>query len=296
VPEVWEIGWSTRLLIEESWMRLRIGFATLLALVLAAPIALVGQSESPERPPVERPAPDTPPGDSSAHAPDANAPLIERARYAAFQFSEKLPNFICQEYMARFVQRGQDSRPLDIVTAEVVYNNGEESYRNLKVGGRPTDKGMMETGGSRSTGEFASMLLDLFASNTDAQFQAGGRTVISGSVAQVYDFQVRKENSHWQVESETQKIHPAYKGSVWVDPQTARVLRIEMQATEIPPDFTMDRVETAVDYAYTSIAGNSSLLPVHAETLGCQRGSPDCAHNIIDFRNYHQFKATVKIK
>lgn len=276
-------------------MTLRIGLATLLAVLLFAPISLVGQSESPEQ---SSAAPDDSSADAPAPAgPPSTAPLIERARYAAFQFSEKLPNFICQEYMARYVQRGHDSRPLDIVSAEVVYNDGQESYRNVKVGGRPTDKGMMEMSGSRSTGEFASMLLDLFASNTDAQFQAGGRTVISGSIAQVYDFQVRKENSHWQVETESsQKIRPAYKGSVWVDPATARVLRIEMQATEIPPDFAMDKVETAVDYAYTSIAGNSSLLPVHAETLGCQRGSPDCSHNIIDFRNYHQFKATVKIK
>lgn len=282
-------------------MTIRIGFATLLALVLVAPISLVAQSETPAQPPASRTEPETPPDDSAADAPlpaapPSTAPLIERARYAAFQFSQKLPNFICQEYMARFVQRGQDSRPLDIVQAEVVYHDGQESYRNVRVGGRPTDKGMMETSGSRSTGEFASMLLDLFASNTDAQFQAGGRTVISGSVAQVYDFTVRKENSHWQLEWETQKIRPSYKGSVWIDPETARVLRIEMQATEIPPDFAMDKVETAVDYAYTSIAGNSSLLPVHAETLGCQRGSPDCSHNVIDFRNYHQFKATVKIQ
>ena len=277
-------------------MRILICFALLLTLLLVAPIAFFAQSESPAPPPAAQTEADTHPDDSSTRAPAATAPLIERARYAAFQFSQKLPNFICQEYMARNVQRGQDSRPLDIVQAEVVYNNGQESYRNIKVGGRPTDKGMMEVGGSRSTGEFSSMLLDLFASNTDAQFQGGSRTVISGSIAQVYDFQVRQENSHWQVEAESQKIRPAYKGSVWVDPATARVLRIETQATDLPPDFPMDRIETAVDYAYTSIAGNSSLLPVHAETLGCGRGSPDCSHNIIDFRNYHQFKVDVKIK
>jgi hypothetical protein len=222
--------------------------------------------------------------------------LIERARYAAFQFSQKLPNFLCQEYMARYAQRGDDKRPLDIVSAEVVYDNGQESYRNVKVGGRPTDKGMMEMSGSRSTGEFASMLLDLFASNTNAQFQGGRRTVISGSIAQVYDFTVRQENSHWLVQAESKSIHPAYKGAVWVDPSTARVLRIETEATDIPPDFPMDRIESAVDYAFTTIAGNSSLLPVHAETLGCERSSPDCSHNIIDFRNYHQFKADVKIR
>lgn len=289
----------------------RIGFRTLLVLLLAAPIAVVAQNKSTTPAPVWRPAPELPADDSpadtpappapnasapTATAPAAPAPLIERARSAAFQFSQRLPNFLCQEYMARYVQRGQDKRPLDIVSADVVYNDGQESYRNVKVDGKTTDKGMMQMSGSRSTGEFASMLLDLFASNTDAQFQTGGRTVLSGSIAQVYDFTVRQENSHWEVESESKKIRPAYKGSVWVDPTTARVLRIEMEATDIPPDFPMDRIETAVDYAYTTIAGNSSLLPVHAETLGCGRSSPDCSHNIIDFRNYHQFKATAKIQ
>jgi hypothetical protein len=31
------------------------------------------------------------------------------------------------------------------------------------------------------------------------------------------------------------------------------------------------------------------LLPVHAETLGCQRGSSFCSRNTIDFRNYHKY-------
>lgn len=277
-------------------MTIRIGFATFFALVLVASGSLIAQSQSPAQSPAAQTEADTAPDGASADAPPPNAPLIERARYAAFQFSQKLPNFICQEYMARYVQRGEDKRPLDIVSAEVVYNDGHESYRNVKVDGRPTDKGMMETSGSRSTGEFASMLLDLFSTNTDAQFQAGGRTVISGSIAQVYDFTVRQQNSHWNVQAESKSIRPAYKGSVWVDPSTARVLRIEMQATDIPPDFPMDQIETTVDYAYTTIAANSSLLPVHAENLGCQRSSPDCSHNIIDFRNYHQFKADVKIR
>ena len=29
--------------------------------------------------------------------------------------------------------------------------------------------------------------------------------------------------------------------------------------------------------------------------LGCQRGTSDCSHNIIDFRNYHEFKSDIKI-
>jgi hypothetical protein len=80
-----------------------------------------------------------------------------------------------------------------------------------------------------------------------------------------------------------------------VDPKTARVLRIEMQARNIPSDFPMDRVESAVDYSYVTIGGTSVLLPVHADSLGCERRTSECSRNIIDFRNYHEFKVDIKI-
>ncbi len=185
--------------------------------------------------------------------------------------------------------------PLDIVSAEVIYSNGHESYRNVKIDDHRTDKAMQEIGGSWSVGEFASTLLDLFSPYTNAQFRSGGTSPISGFIAQVYDFQVQSENSHWSVQAESQTMHPAYRGSVWVDPATARVLRIETQAIDIPSDFPLDRVESAVDYSEVRIAGNSFLLPVHAESLGCQRGGSECSHNVIDFRNYHEFKVDVKI-
>ena len=197
--------------------------------------------------------------------------------------------------MARYGQRGQDQRLLDLVSAEVTYNDGQESYRNVKLDQHPTDKGVQELNGSWSVGEFASTLLDLFSPYTDAQFQSGGVSPIAGQDAKVYDFRVRSENSHWRVQAESQTLRPAYKGSVWVDPATARVLRIEMQAVNMPPDFPMDTVESAVDYSYVTIAGNSVLLPVHAESLGCERGSPACSHNIIDFRNYREFKVKSRI-
>jgi len=106
---------------------------------------------------------------------------------------------------------------------------------------------------------------------------------------------VARENSRWTVHVDSQTLVPAYEGSVWVDPSTARVLRIEMQARSIPSDFPMDTIESAIDYSYVSIGGTSFLLPVHAESLGCPRGGGDCSHNIIDFRNYHEFRVDVKI-
>jgi hypothetical protein len=222
--------------------------------------------------------------------------LIERAREAAFEFSEQLPNFICEEFMSRFIQRDREKEiPLDVVSAEIIYDNAQESYRNVKINDRPTDKGLQEIDGSWSTGEFASTLLELFHPDTHAQFQSGGASPISGFTAQVYDFQVRSENSHWIVNFGSQTLAAAYGGSVWVDPKTARVLRIEMQARNIPSDFPMDTIESTVDYSYVMIGGTSFLLPVRAESLGCERGTSNCSHNIIDFRNYHEYTSDIKI-
>jgi hypothetical protein len=223
--------------------------------------------------------------------------LIERARDAAFEFSENLPNFICNEFMSRYSQRGrQDETPLDVVSAEIIYDNSQETYRNVKIDDRPTDKALEEIGGSWSTGGFASRLLQLFHPDTAAQFQPGGTSPIGGFSAQVYDFQVRSDRSHWMLHAPgAQTLVAAYSGSVWVDPQTARVLRIEMQARNIPSDFPMDSVESAVDYSYVTIGAKSFLLPSHAESLGCQRGTNFCSHNVIDFRNYHEYTSEIKI-
>jgi hypothetical protein len=222
--------------------------------------------------------------------------LIERARQATFEFSEKLPNFICQEFMARSTKRGRESEmPLDVVSAEIIYADAQETYRNVKINDRLTNQNLQEISGSWSTGEFASTLLELFRPDTYAQFRSGGVSPISGFSAQVFDFQVRSENSHWRLQAGSQTLTAAYGGSVWVDPTSARVLRIEMQARSIPPDFPMDTVESAVDYSYVTIGGTSVLLPVHAESLGCERGTSYCSHNIIDFRNYHEYKVDFKI-
>ena len=258
---------------------------------------ILKRGTQPALPPCPDPPAGSPRADSVSTRPlNPAESLIERAREAAFEFSEKLPNFICEEFMARFTQRGREKEmPLDVVSAEIVYEDRQESYRNVKINNRPTDKGLEEIGGSWSTGEFASTLVELFHPNTDAQFRSGGASSISGFSAQVYDFQVRKENSHWMLHSGSQSLVAAYRGSVWVDPKTARVLRIEIQARNIPPDFPTDTVESAVDYSYVMIGGKSFLLPAHAESLGCERGTSRCSHNIIDFRNYHEFKSEIKI-
>ena len=82
-----------------------VGRQVLLVVVLSAPAFLHAQSaSSPQAQPAEAAPADSVP----AASPNPGEPLIERARQAASQFSRKLPNFVCEELMSRFVQRGRD--------------------------------------------------------------------------------------------------------------------------------------------------------------------------------------------
>ncbi len=46
----------------------------------------------------------------------------------------------------------------DVVSAEVVYDNGKESYRNIKINNKLVNKPMEEIPGGWSRGEFGSTL------------------------------------------------------------------------------------------------------------------------------------------
>jgi hypothetical protein len=94
----------------------------------------------------------------------------------------------------------------------------------------------------------------------------------------------------------SQSFNPPYKGSVWIDPQNGRVMRIEMQGHSFPASFPVDHVESAVDYQYIRLGdAKQYLLPVHAETLTCQRGTSYCSKNVIDFRNYRKYSGEATI-
>ena len=62
-----------------------------------------------------------------------------------------------------------------------------------------------------------------------------------------------------------------------------------MQADNVPKDFPMDATEWSVDYDTVHLGTANFLLPTHAESLSCQRGSTICTKNTVEFRDYHKY-------
>jgi hypothetical protein len=230
-------------------------------------------------------------------AADPDEEFIEQAKQVSEEFTESLPNFVVQQMTTRYESEGRpvDWRAKDMVTAALVYEDGKESYRDLKVNGKAIKKGMEESGGTWSTGEFGTTLKDVLSPATNAKFYNRRESMSSNLACFKYDFEVEKENSHWKTILAGQYVEPAYKGSIWFDKKSHRVMRIEMQARKIPQEFPLDALEWVVDYDFVKIGGIPFLVPVHAENLSCWRGTSRCGKNAIDFRNYRRFTGESQI-
>ena len=223
--------------------------------------------------------------------------FIEKAREAAEEFAAHLPNFSCQQFTTRYDMRSKSEgwTPNDVVTAEVTYENGTERYANVKVGTRKVNGGIMDMKGQRSNGEFASILSSLFSRGTDGTFVFVRDGDLERHAVKIYDFTVERERSDWTVLLGGQSIRPGYSGRVWIDKQTARAIRVERHSDNIPEEFPIDKVEQTVEYALTMIGSRNVLLPSRSENLTCQRGTPFCGRNVVEFRNYREFRGEAKI-
>jgi hypothetical protein len=221
--------------------------------------------------------------------------IISDARDEAYAFSEGLPNFLVQQVTTRYIgSRSGNWRALDVVTADVASVNGQEEYRNIRVNGKPGDP---EKSGSWSTGEFQITLDDILSPRTFAHFTARGEERIANRTAWVFDLSVEQANSHWEIVSQRGgDIFPPYRGAIWIDKETHRVLRIEQRAVDLPRNFAYDKSESTLVYGFVSIEGHSYLLPIQSENIGCMTGTNDCSRNVIEFRNYRKFASESNVK
>ena len=217
--------------------------------------------------------------------------IITQARQVALRLVESLPNFVCREIVSRF----QSDTPraiwtqVDVVTADLTYENGKEDYRQVAINGRSTHRPMEQLRGASSMGDFGSVLAQLFSPETAASFHYRRDAHIGESAVRVYDFEVAREHAQWMIAVAQRATQPPYKGSVWIEPETGFVLRIEMQADSLPARFPADHVEPDVDYRLVQVGAQEFMLPLRAEMLICLRGSNFCARNVIDFAGYRRY-------
>jgi hypothetical protein len=276
------------------------------------------QLQSRNRPSAEAPTSDARPHLQSQSSPDDPAttteegarnapkidvtklPLLDQARYHAAEFINDLPNFVVTQIVTRSVRTPgkKDWRRQDKLEIELSYRaKTGEQFKLVRYNDKPTQMIYDQLKGATSTGEFGSILEALFSPQSQAEFKEVRRETFHGHQTVIYNFWVKKvfsSNTLTDVNS-GRAVTTAYSGSIWIDTESGRVLRIKQSAEDIQPGFPITLAERAVEYDWITIDGQRYLLPVYAEVILGNDLKRYYLRNVIELRNYHMFDTDLKI-
>lgn len=250
-----------------------------------------GLALPPAEPPKPKPIPI--PGPS----PLEEKKIVEEARQWALNYVKRLPDFICTQVTRRYVDpSGMEFwQREDIITARLTYFEQKEDYKVVAVNNRPTDVSYDRLGGSTSTGEFGSMLREVFDPETEADFRWERWATLRTRRMHVFAYRVLQSRSKWHISYERRlDIVPAYSGLVYVDQDTHAVMRISLEAQDIPASFPVQQAGTVLDYDFAEISGTQYILPLRAVVR--MRTSKFLSKNEVEFRMYRKFGAEATIK
>lgn len=241
------------------------------------------------------------------------AELLERTRKATLTAAQQMPDYLVKQQIARSRAIGTTNNwnVYDRLSIAVSYRqNVGEQYKLLSVNGMPPNVDEQEgsrygdkIGGTTSTGEYVSMLTQLFEPATQAQFEAVDTDTLRTRRTVVFEYSVKRELSQQTLEFQAGidaapvKTIVGYRGRIWVDREDNRVLRLETISVEIPPDFPITAARSVIDYEWVAINDVSHLLPSRAliELTSRLGARVEQTRNDILFRGYRKFGTEVKI-
>ena len=258
--------------------------------------AMVSASSALPKPPPDAPAAKPapvipPPSDADQRR------IIEEAREIALNYTKGLPNYICVQVTRRYLDpSGTDFFSLhDTILTKLSYNEQREDYKVISINGQLVDTPYEKLNGAISSGEFGTMLKEIFEPQTQTEFAWTRWGKIRNHVCHVYSYQVAQSRSQWTVSWERRlNITPGYSGFIYIDRDVPQVLKVTLKADNIPTSFPIQDVSNTLDYDYTSISEQQFLLPLRSEVK--MREGRLVAKNVVEFRSYRKFGAESTIK
>lgn len=222
--------------------------------------------------------------------------VIGEAREIALNYTQRLPDFICLQVTRRYYDpAGLDMfRLADTVAARLSYFEQKEDYKLVSVNNQWVDVSFDRLGGATSSGEFGTMLKQIFEPRTQADFWWERWAKLRGRVVHVFGYRVAQARSQWHISWQRElSAVPGYKGLIYIDRDVPVVMRVTLEAETIPPSFPIQEARTMLDYDYIDISGQNFLLPLRSEMR--MREGRLLVKNLTEFRSYRKFGAEATI-
>src|SRR5665213_1177081 len=233
-------------------------------------------------------------------APDAaqQKEILAAITENALNYSDSLPNFICLQVTQRYVDRsgGDHFVATDKIAERLSYFEHKEDYKVISVNDAPvTNRKHEQLGGATSSGEFGSMLREIFEPQSQTEFHWERWGTLRAHIMHVFSFRVRLENSQYRITAEDvqRTVTVGYHGLIYADRDTRSVMRITMEADDIPADFPIRSASETLDYDTIAISGEKFVLPLKVDMR--MRDGKSAMKNEAAFRLYNKFGADTSI-
>jgi hypothetical protein len=194
--------------------------------------------------------------------------ILEQIRDYAINYTQNLPNFICDQVTRRQMDpsgTGDQYRQMDKLQEQLTYFDHKESYKVMAVNGQMVQhKEHDKLGGATSSGEFGSVMAEIFAPETQTEFEYARLGKLDGRIVNEYDYRVRQPMSHYSIyhEGSNRTIIAGYHGRVWATRDTNTVMRLTLICEDIPRDFPVQEVSLDIWYDVTKIENQEFVLPL----------------------------------
>ena len=223
--------------------------------------------------------------------------VLDDARENALNLERSLPDFVCIQTTRRFQRvKGRTWQPIDVIVERLTYFDHCERYKVLTMNGQPSKIAHQQLGGASSTGEFGSLMKEIFLPETEAEFEWQDSLMLRGRMMQVYTYRVRAFRSKYHIELPDRSLDlvAAYHGLVFIAGESHLVYRITLDFDGIPQTFPIQDLEISLDYDHTRIGEVDYLVPFEFE-LSSRRGNSS-VKNHVEFGNYQKFHADSLIR
>jgi hypothetical protein len=229
---------------------------------------------------------------AACHGDDLPESVIQLARVKAKMkdLLEHLPDYTCVVTLQRATRspRADDFKTTDTVRYEIAQSGGRELF--AWPGARRFEAQSLNGaihGGVISTGEFALHARAVFTDGY-ANFKFAGHEMLNARDALRWDFDIPLSGSGWTIRYVTRTARVGSRGSIWIEPDTLDLKKLEIQATGLPPDFPNTAAVSWVEYSRVMIGTRETLLPQTAAlTLDEARGSRN--RNVLEFSHCRQY-------
>jgi hypothetical protein len=197
------------------------------------------------------------------------AAVLGAMKEYALNYTARLPNYLCVQTTRRHYDP-KDPRYRtqgDVIQEQLSFYDKKETYTVQMINGQSVHNvSHDQIGGVRSSGEFGSMLRNIFDVEHETKFDWDHWGTLRGKPMYVFAYRVEKNYGYSMRDDEAKKEYTsAYTGLIYADKETKEIQRITLKTADIPSDFTVKDVAITLDYKPTSIQGHVYTLPFHYE-------------------------------